>query len=76
MMDPLFLKALLLLAGCLTGLVYHLSNPFLEEKRTGYEKPNFVIILADDIGWGDLGANWAETEDTPHLDKLASEGMR
>ncbi|XP_019397900.1 PREDICTED: arylsulfatase G isoform X3 [Crocodylus porosus] len=76
MMDTLFLKALLLLAGCLTGLVYHLSNPFLGEKRTGYEKPNFVIILADDIGWGDLGANWAETEDTPHLDNLASEGMR
>ncbi|XP_065591489.1 arylsulfatase G [Cyrtonyx montezumae] len=39
-------------------------------------KPNFIIILADDLGWGDLGANWAETKETPHLDELAAEGTR
>lgn len=39
--------------------------------------PNFIIILADDIGWGDLGANMAtERSHTPNLDKLASEGLR
>lgn len=41
-----------------------------------YRQPNFIIILADDVGWGDLGANWAETKETPHLDELAAEGMR
>ncbi|OXB64819.1 hypothetical protein ASZ78_006557 [Callipepla squamata] len=39
-------------------------------------KPNFIVILADDLGWGDLGANWAETKETPHLDELAAQGTR
>ncbi|XP_064252050.1 arylsulfatase G isoform X1 [Passer domesticus] len=39
-------------------------------------QPNFIVILADDMGWGDLGANWAETKETPHLDQLAAEGTR
>ncbi|XP_064584522.1 arylsulfatase G isoform X1 [Zonotrichia leucophrys gambelii] len=39
-------------------------------------QPNFIVILADDVGWGDLGANWAETKETPHLDQLAAEGTR
>lgn len=41
-----------------------------------YKQPNFIVILADDVGWGDLGANWAETKETPHLDELAAEGTR
>ncbi|XP_066092243.1 arylsulfatase G isoform X13 [Saccopteryx bilineata] len=57
--------------GCLFPLVnFHFSG------ETGGQKPNFVIILADDMGWGDLGANWAETKDTANLDKMAAEGMR
>nr|XP_030143095.3 arylsulfatase G isoform X3 [Taeniopygia guttata] len=39
-------------------------------------QPNFIVILADDVGWGDLGANWAETKETPRLDQLAAEGTR
>jgi len=40
-------------------------------------QPNFVIFFADDIGWGDLGANWALNKDvTPNLNKLAVEGLR
>ncbi|XP_066836330.1 arylsulfatase G isoform X5 [Anser cygnoides] len=39
-------------------------------------RPNFLVILADDLGWGDLGANWAETKETPNLDELAAEGTR
>uniref|UniRef100_A0A8D2MDG3 Arylsulfatase G n=1 Tax=Zonotrichia albicollis TaxID=44394 RepID=A0A8D2MDG3_ZONAL len=42
----------------------------------GSRQPNFIVILADDVGWGDLGANWAETKETPHLDQLAAEGTR
>ncbi|GLH16124.1 uncharacterized protein GBIM_20481 [Gryllus bimaculatus] len=38
--------------------------------------PNIIIILADDMGWGDMGANWAETADTPNLDALAKGGLR
>ncbi|MBH53610.1 MAG: hypothetical protein CMI18_04605 [Opitutaceae bacterium] len=39
-------------------------------------KPNVVIILADDLGYTDVGAFGAELIATPHIDKLAKEGMR
>ncbi|PNF43815.1 Arylsulfatase G [Cryptotermes secundus] len=39
-------------------------------------RPNIVIIMADDMGWGDIGANWPETVDTPNIDSLAREGLR
>lgn len=38
--------------------------------------PNVVIIYGDDVGWGDLGCYGAKKIPTPHLDKLASEGLR
>jgi arylsulfatase len=39
------------------------------------ERPNFLIIMADDLGYSDLGSYGSEIE-TPHLDALASEGLR
>jgi arylsulfatase A-like enzyme len=39
------------------------------------DKPNFVIILADDLGYGDVGFQGGQAK-TPHLDKLAGEGIR
>lgn len=38
--------------------------------------PNIVVILADDLGWSDLGAYGADLHETPHLDRLAREGVR
>lgn len=38
--------------------------------------PNVVFILADDLGWGDLGCYGADLHQTPHLDRLAREGVR
>jgi hypothetical protein len=41
------------------------------------ERPNIVILYVDDMGYGDLGANNPASKIlTPHLDKLAAEGMR
>ncbi len=40
-------------------------------------KPNIVLVLADDLGWGDLGCYNAESRiPTPSLDRLAGQGMR
>ena len=38
--------------------------------------PNFIIIFADDLGYGDLRSYGHPTINTPSLDKMASEGMR
>lgn len=38
------------------------------------ERPNIVVILADDMGWSDLGCYGAEIR-TPHLDAMAKEGI-
>ena len=38
-------------------------------------KPNIVIILADDQGWGDLSFNGNQTVSTPNIDKIAQEGV-
>jgi arylsulfatase A len=40
------------------------------------EKPNFVFIMADDLGYGDLGCYGCEDIRTPHLDRLAGDGLR
>ena len=38
--------------------------------------PNFVVILADDLGYGDIGCFGSKRNRTPHIDRMASEGAR
>ncbi|OJW15833.1 MAG: sulfatase [Planctomycetales bacterium 71-10] len=38
-------------------------------------RPNIVLIVADDLGWGDVGFNGRTEWSTPRLDRLASEGV-
>ncbi len=44
-------------------------------EKTETPKPNIVLILADDLGYGDLSCYGATKLQTPEIDKLASEGM-
>ncbi|MBC8165121.1 MAG: sulfatase, partial [Bryobacteraceae bacterium] len=39
-------------------------------------KPNFIVIFADDLGYGDLACYGSKTNETPNLDRMASEGVR
>ncbi len=39
-------------------------------------QPNFILILADDLGWSDLGCYGNTFNETPHIDRLAREGVR
>lgn len=50
--------------------------PFPHQGRSQPAKPNFVVILADDLGYGDLGVYGAEQIQTPNLDAMADEGLR
>jgi len=40
------------------------------------KRPNVIVILADDLGWTDLACYGSDLHETPHLDRLAKDGMR
>lgn len=40
------------------------------------DRPNIILINCDDLGYGDLGCYGSPDNDTPHLDRLAKEGLR
>src|SRR5260370_20549941 len=61
------------IAAAIAGLVLT-SVPVAAQKR-----PNVVVIMSDDIGWGDLGSYGGGSTrgaPTPNLDRLATEGAR
>ena len=44
--------------------------------RGGNKKPNIVFILADDLGWHQLGCFGSDFYETPNINRLAKEGMK
>ena len=40
------------------------------------DKPNVIVIMADDLGYGDVSCYGATELDTPNIDRLAAEGQR
>ena len=55
----------------LTTLAAAAALPAQDRRR-----PNFVVILADDLGYGDLACYGSKQNQTPHLDRMAAEGIR
>lgn len=44
-------------------------------KKQGIETPNIILLMADDMGWGDPAYNGNPISKTPNLDKMAAEGI-
>jgi arylsulfatase A-like enzyme len=57
-----------LVAGCVLALA---TGAFSQAP-----KPNIIYLLADDLGYGDLGSYGQKLIRTPRLDRMAQEGMR
>jgi arylsulfatase A-like enzyme len=66
-----------LVASCLGRVEAAVSQPRVVSLTTRpTDKPNIIFILADDLGYGDLGCYGQTKIQTPNLDRLAAEGMR
>lgn len=63
------IKIVPFLCGCLFNS--YSSNAGNSER----DKPNIIFIMADDLGYGDLGCYGQQKIETPNIDKLASEGI-
>lgn len=73
-LQSLFKKMLAGLTGVLlSGMVLPESHAGKDQKR---KLPNIVIIMADDLGYGDFSCQGATKVSTPAIDKLAKEGLR
>ena len=66
-MDTMIKVGALLAAGCAVA--------GCSQKKEAYQKPNVVFIIADDLGWGDLGCYGQQLIKTPNIDALAATGM-
>ncbi len=58
-----------------TALLF-LSTGVMAASAADPPRLNVVFILADDLGWGELGCYGQQKIPTPHIDRLASQGMR
>ena len=61
--------------ACSVSLLLSLGT-FLTGVVQGADPPNFVLIFADDLGYGDLASYGHPSFQTPHLDRMAAEGVR
>jgi arylsulfatase A-like enzyme len=57
----------------LTGL---LALPLAASAQSPARPPNVVYIMADDLGWTDLGCQGSRYYETPNIDRMAKDGMR
>ncbi len=59
-----------LIAACVS------CSGILVAAENQHPRPNIIMCMADDLGWGSVGYNGAKVIKTPELDKMAAEGIR
>ncbi len=70
-------KSITILCACLLLLTFVAPAVAADKKKApAAKKPNVVLIYIDDLGYGDLGAYGGKDIPTPHIDRLAAEGVR
>ena len=69
--DQLFLKGLMAGMASLIPL-----SMFSQKVVENQQAPNILLILADDLGFGDLSCQGAKDMQTPHIDRIFKDGMR
>lgn len=62
-------------AGIAAVVVFAVMNP-CSAPAASTDRPNIVLMMADDLGWGDVGFNGNTTVRTPHLDAMAAKGLK
>src|SRR5579862_9702111 len=67
---------MLLVFGILQFALLLLPALGAQKSDTKQLKPNFILILADDMGYGDIGSFGSTKNRTPNLDRMAQEGMK
>ncbi|HQK72132.1 MAG TPA: sulfatase-like hydrolase/transferase, partial [Bacteroidales bacterium] len=60
------------------GTALAVTAPSMAQKAAPVKQstPNIIIILMDDMGYGDIGRTGANQYETPNLDRLAAQGMQ
>ena len=64
------------LISSILGVAVFLPTPVLRAADDKPSRPNFVIVLCDDLGFGDLACYGHEKLKTPNIDQFAREGLR
>jgi N-acetylgalactosamine-6-sulfatase len=65
----------MMLATLRATLLFFLYSIFIGALAKSEGSPNFVVMVMDDMGWGDLGVYGHPTKETPNLDQMAAQGM-
>lgn len=59
---------------CSLAIAFRLTFAACAQAKDAPRRPNIVLILADDLGWRDLGCYGADLHETPNLDRRAQPG--